>query len=223
MNTTQAPAVIEVQVPGSPTTWSELGFAVTDGVVSLARCSVRPGMPRLALGVAAGGGLGNGNLLAADWLGIPLVAVDRAELPATTPPRHPNGVLGTDHIVVMSPDLDSTAAAIRSMGWEIRRQRLTTLMGVDVVQLFVWAGAALLEVVCAVEPTEFIREPSLWGVALAAEDLDATVERLGERIGTPRDAVQQGRRIATIRRRGTDLGLEVAIMSPHRSDHDSAV
>ncbi|NLA37396.1 MAG: hypothetical protein GX868_17160 [Actinobacteria bacterium] len=224
---TVPPAVIEVHVPGSINTWADLGFDVTEGVVALERCSVRPAMERLALGIATSGpkrggtAAGASRELPAHWLGIPLVKVHPHTRSASTPSPHRNGVRGVDHIVVMTTDLDATVAAIHSMGWEIRRQRPTTMLGFEVVQLFVWAGAALLEVVCASEPNEFIREPVLWGVSLAADDLDATVEFLGERIGAPRDAVQKGRRIATVRRRGTDLGLEVAIMSPHRQEPGS--
>ena len=208
-------------MPGSPATWVELGFAVTDGVVALGRCSVRPGTERLAFGVVFSEGPGERPDTArrpTEWLGIPLVPIDHPTANAETPAVHPNGVHTTDHIVVMAPDLDAAVAAIEATGWEVRRERPSTIMGVAVVQLFVWAGTALLEIVCATEPNEFIHEPVLWGVSFAAADLDATVEHLGDRIGTPRDAVQEGRRIATVRRRGTDLGLEIAIMSPHGSD-----
>ena len=54
---------------------------------------------------------------------------------------------------------------------------------------------------------------SFWGVVVNVEDLDAVCERIGpELIGRPKDAVQPGRRIATIR---TDagLGLPVALMT----------
>ena len=50
---------------------------------------------------------------------------------------------------------------------------------------------------------------------MVADDLDATAEWLGDRVGTPKDAVQPGRRIATLRHRDLGLGLPVAIMTPH--------
>jgi hypothetical protein len=55
----------------------------------------------------------------------------------------------------------------------------------------------------------------VWGVVFVVEDLDATVAWLGpDVVSTPRDAVQSGRRIASIRRE-VGLGLPVALMTPH--------
>jgi len=47
---------------------------------------------------------------------------------------------------------------------------------------------------------------------LAVADLDACAELLGERLGSIRDAVQPGRRIATVRK-SAGLGLPVALIS----------
>jgi hypothetical protein len=57
-------------------------------------------------------------------------------------------------------------------------------------------------------------EPArLWGLVFVVNDLDAAVERLGpDVIGAPRDAVQPGRRIATLRS-GAGLGVPLALMS----------
>jgi hypothetical protein len=55
---------------------------------------------------------------------------------------------------------------------------------------------------------------AFWGLTLVSADLDATRAALGdELIGAPRDAVQAGRRIATVRR-SAGLGTAVAVMSP---------
>jgi hypothetical protein len=52
-------------------------------------------------------------------------------------------------------------------------------------------------------------------VVFVVDDLDATVAWLGpDVVSTPRDAVQSGRRIASIRREA-GLGLPVALMTPH--------
>ena len=51
--------------------------------------------------------------------------------------------------------------------------------------------------------------------AVFVDDLDATVAWLGpDAVSAPRDAVQPGRRIASIRRE-VGLGLPVALMTPH--------
>jgi hypothetical protein len=50
-------------------------------------------------------------------------------------------------------------------------------------------------------------------VTLVSDDLDATAAVLGERLGAVRDAVQPGRRIATVRREA-GLGTPLAFMTP---------
>jgi hypothetical protein len=57
------------------------------------------------------------------------------------------------------------------------------------------------------------RPARLWGLALLAPDLDATVTALAEHVGAVRDAVQPGRRIATLKR-SARLAVPVALMSP---------
>jgi hypothetical protein len=51
-----------------------------------------------------------------------------------------------------------------------------------------------------------------WGITFAVGDLDEAARTLGDRLGSIRDAVQPGRRIATIRREA-ELGLPVALIS----------
>ena len=51
-----------------------------------------------------------------------------------------------------------------------------------------------------------------YGLALATADIDATAGSLGPLLGEVRDAVQPGRRIATVRREA-ELGLPVAFMT----------
>jgi hypothetical protein len=45
------------------------------------------------------------------------------------------------------------------------------------------------------------------------DDLEAAAERLGDRLGRVKDAVQPGRRIATVRREA-GLGVPLALMTP---------
>ena len=53
----------------------------------------------------------------------------------------------------------------------------------------------------------------LWGISFLVPDMDATAAALGDLLGAPRDAVQPGRRIATLRREA-GLGPAVAFMTP---------
>ena len=73
-------------------------------------------------------------------------------------------------------------------------------------------GDALLEVVGPKEP-DGDGPASFWGLVLVVDDIDAAAERLGALLGTPRDAVHEGRRIATVRREA-GLGTAVALMTP---------
>jgi hypothetical protein len=78
-------------------------------------------------------------------------------------------------------------------------------------------GEPILEVVEAPEGTSVARNPGgparLWGIAFLVADMDATGSVLGELLGTPREAVQPGRRIATLRPEA-GLGPAIAFMTP---------
>ena len=108
-----------------------------------------------------------------------------------------------------TPDFDRTRAALAAAGFEERRVREA---GPDKRQAFYVVGDALLELVGPATP-DGDGPAAFWGLVLVVEDLDATVERLGPLAGAPRDAVQPGRRIATLRREA-GLGTAVALMSP---------
>jgi hypothetical protein len=56
------------------------------------------------------------------------------------------------------------------------------------------------------------RPAHFWGLALLSEDLDRTAAAFGEHSSGPRAAVQEGRRIATVKR-SAGLCVPVALMS----------
>ncbi|HEU0024026.1 MAG TPA: hypothetical protein VFQ12_05325, partial [Thermoleophilaceae bacterium] len=100
------PTVDELIVADPPERWRAAAFAV-DGEA----CEV--GTVRLAL---AGPGEHRGivgwsvrALFSEDLDGLPTTASDR---PPAAGGRHPNGVVTLDHLVVMSPALDRTVAAL---------------------------------------------------------------------------------------------------------------
>jgi len=126
-------------------------------------------------------------------------------------PPHPNGAIGVDHVVMTTPDFDRTLAELESDGFELRRIREA---GDDARQAFYVIGPALLEVVGPRQPAPD-GEARLWGVTFVVSDLDATAVLLGDHLGAPRDAVQPGRRIATVRREA-GLGPGVAFMTPRK-------
>jgi hypothetical protein len=59
-------------------------------------------------------------------------------------------------------------------------------------------GPAILEVV-GVPSAEPEQPACFWGLVVVVKDLDALADRLGQRLGAPKPAVQPGRRIATLK------------------------
>ena len=140
--------------------------------------------------------------------GLPTLGSDAPPREPAPPSAHPLAAAGVDHVVVATPDLERTFSALERAGLERRRVREA---GPDARQGFYVVGDAVLEVVGPREP-DGDRPASFWGLVLVVEDLDAAAGRLGPLLGTPRDAVQEGRRIATVRREA-GLGLAVALMT----------
>jgi hypothetical protein len=152
----------------------------------------------------------------------PRTGGQRATGPTT---RHPNGVVALDHVVVRSPDLDRTVAALEAAGVELRRRRVADPAlgaasgnGADlrratpaVVQAFFRMGPTILEVVGPAEATGD-GPARFWGLAFAVADLDATAAFLGARLRPAVDAVQPGRRIATLDR-GAGSSVPIAFLS----------
>ena len=132
------------------------------------------------------------------------------------PAEHPNGISSIDHVVVRTGDQARTIAAFEAVGLEVRGGRSTTSYGAPMRQTFFWAGDVILELVGPDEGEPPTDEPtSIFGLALVADDLDATAASLGDLLGTPKDAVQDGRRIAGLRHTDAGIGLPIAVMSPH--------
>lgn len=113
-------------------------------------------------------------------------------------------------MVVFTPDLGRTTVALERAGIELRRVREPSEPGPPVRQAFFRLGDPILEVV--EDPSGDAGPARFWGLTFAVADLDATAAVLGERLGEVRDAVQPGRRIATVRR-SADLGLPVAMIA----------
>jgi hypothetical protein len=185
-------------VADRPECWRDLGFSVDErGALELGGVSINLGAP--------GTGITGWSLPAID--GLPTCPAD----PMTTPVAHPNGVIALDHVVVLTPDFDRTAAAFEAAGLSFRRVR----DGGGFRQGFRRAGPAIVEVVEAVGappgPARF------WGLVPIVSDLDALCARLGsELVSDPKPAVQPGRRIATVRR-GAGLSCAMAFMTPEGS------
>ena len=147
--------------------------------------------------------------------GLPTSRSDR--LPPAERIAHPNGVTALDHVVAISSDLDRTVAALRAAGLDLRRVREQPTPAGAPRQAFFRLGESILEVVQApaeaIERTGGDRPAFFWALAFVAPEIEATVAALGDRVSAVRDAVQPGRRIATLRR-SAGLSPPVALITP---------
>jgi Glyoxalase/Bleomycin resistance protein/Dioxygenase superfamily len=205
----QPPTLDELFIAGSADPWATAGFTASGDT-----CEV--GSVRLRFG---GDGRGILAWSVRDVNGHELDGLDTrasAEPPAAGGP-HPNGTLSIDHLVVISPDLDRTADTLRDAGFDFRRLREGDTPGGSQRQAFFRMGEVLLEVVEAPAGTKIAADPSgparLWGISFLVDELETPAAVLGDALGEPRDAVQPGRRIATVAT-GAGLGPAVAFMTP---------
>jgi len=172
-----------------PEPWEALGFAPDpDGLVAL-------GDERIAL-TGRGGGI-----LEVTAPGVDPDEPDGLPLRGQTPLRvvegsHPNGASVVDHLVVVTDSLARTVGALESAGLVLRRTAGKTA--------FLRLGSYILEVVETGEgPARF------WGLVIVVPDPGA----MPGPVGAAKDAVQPGRRIATVSREA-GLGVALAVMSP---------
>ncbi len=202
----------ELVLADTPERWAALGFALSDGCVQL-------GSVRLAFSdPEAGGGIVCWSLRGIASTELDGLATRLSERPVPAAAgEHPNGALGIDHVVAISPALDRSVSALQRAGLDLRRIREEPTPAGAPRQAFFRLGEEILEVVA--EPEEVVarsggteRPAHFWGLALRVSDLEHTVESLGEHAGRIREAVQPGRRIATLRR-SAGVAIPLALMS----------
>lgn len=203
------PRLVELTVGDTASTWAGLGFDVRGDRVRLGDVDV----------VLTGGGggvlgwslAGVGDVTSLVEEGLAATVVGGGAEPAAG--AHPNGVASVDHVVVATPDLDRTVTVLGRAGFALRRRRDAG----KVVQAFFRLGdkgGPVLEVVGGPAPTGD-GPASFWGLALTG-DVDLAAVAMGDLLGAPRDAVQPGRRIATVRR-GAGSSVPLAILTPRLS------
>jgi hypothetical protein len=202
----------EILVGDPPEAWTAAGFSVDeDGTCRIGTVRVRlvgrDGGKRIlgwSLRDVPTARLADGRLD-----GLPTTA---SAAVAPEPASHPNGARHIDHVVLLSPNLPRTSAALATIGLEPRGERETDTYGAPMRQIFFRLGEVILELVGGTEPGE--GDPGFFGLAITVEDLDAAASLLGEHLGQPKDAVQEGRRIATLRHREVGMSVATALMSP---------
>ena len=202
--------VAEIDVADAPDAWARAGFAVdSDDVCRVGGVNIR----------LAGSGRGSG-IVGWSLRGLPDGSADELDgIPTTRssavvsmPALHPNGVTDIDHIVLFSPDLDRTVAALAAIGVEPRRERDAQLGGRPIRQIFVRFGDVIIEVVGSPEAAS--EGPStLWGITYEVANIDATAAYFGDRTAPVKDAVQPGRRITTLRHHELGMSVRSAMIS----------
>ena len=210
---TDASAVDEIVVAAEGSAWRAAGFAVGDdgrvdvGSVALQLDGATAG--RRIVRCAMRG------IRSEEFDGLPIMRSEGPLAANGTVPPHPNGVTRIDHVVAFTPDLDRTVAAGEALRLDLRRIRDEPAPAGSPRQAFFRIGEVLLEVAQA-PPGSPLKPDSparFYGLAFVVEDIDATAALLGDLCSEPRDAVQPGRRIATVRKQAS-LGLPVAFMTP---------
>jgi hypothetical protein len=206
------PELAELEIGDPPEQWAALGFdvsptgAVTLGGVKLSLGVAGKGITGWALrGIEATDAIDGLRTRVVDTPPTPVIdeSVDR-EAAGADLSAHPNGTIALDHVVILTPDFDRTAAALAEHGMPLRRESERN----GARQGFRRLGPAIMEIVQAPDG-----DTRFWGLVAIVSDLDALGERLGDDLGAPRPAVQPGRRIATLRR-SAGLGLAFAFMDP---------
>ncbi|GAB2968988.1 VOC family protein [Nocardioides montaniterrae] len=194
-------------VADEPEVWASAGFAVEDGALVVGSLVLRFGGDGTGIVGWALSGLPDGIV---DVDGVAVLGLDAASTSAAG--HSPNGVTGVDHVVLMTPNLTRTLDALAVVGLEARRTRDAEMLGTPMRQVFYRLGPTVLEVVG--EPDGRGDGPaSLWGITFTVRDVDATAAYLGEGLGRVKDAVQPGRRIATLRGRSFGISVAVAFLS----------
>lgn len=202
------PALVALDIAGPPDPWIELGLAVADAVSQVGDVTLRfgnegDGVPGWALRGIEG---------PADLDGLRTLWLPEPVRP-TAPVEHQLGALAVDHVVIATPDAPRTFAAFERAGFILRRERDGGSAERPLRQGFFRHGEATIEVVGPRDAADD-GPASFWGLTLVVADLDAAVAQLGDaRCAPAQDAVQPGRRIATVRE-AAELPVALALMTP---------
>ena len=192
-----------ITVADPPEAWADAGFRVDGDTCRVGAIDV------ILAGPEAGKGLVEWALRGLRSTELDGLRTEEAAAPpdgeaaASEPaPPHPNGVIRIDHVVAFTPDRMRTVAALENAGLDLRRLRDEPTPAGGGFQAFFRLGEAILEVIEAPEgsPVPPDAPARLWGLAFLVDSLEQTRSVLGDRLSDPRDAVQPGRRIATLKR-----------------------
>lgn len=207
----------EITVADPPEAWAAAGFHVgADGCAWIGGVRLRfvgRDQGKRILGWTLAGAR-SGSLEGGAIDGLPTASVVSSDDDVDDDrPAHPNGAQHIDHVVVLSPDLDRTVAGFESIGLSSRGERTADTYGAPMKQVFFRMGGVIIEVVGSPDQAGQ-GDAGFFGLAITVADLEATEALLGDRLGDAKDAVQPGRRIATLRHRDLGMSVATALMSP---------
>jgi hypothetical protein len=203
------PTLDELRIADEPGAWEALGFTLSDDRLTVGATRIR------LLGRGGGEGICRWLLRDVDTTELDGLPTDRSTAPAPAPQAHANRAIAVDHVVVLTPDLDRTVAALQAVGLPLRRRLEPPDAPRPLRMAFLRAGEAVVEVVERADGAQRDVPAAFWGLVIVVEDLDTVARQAGDRLGAPRDAVQPGRRIATVRPEA-GLSAAVAFMTPGR-------
>lgn len=205
------PAVVEIEIADDAGCWRDAGFAVDEAGTAQ--------VGSIGLHLVGRGDAGKG-VRAWTWSNLggdgPIdgLATRAGARPSAAPGTHPIGATILDHVVVVTPDLERTVPAFEARGLAVRRVRHTDAYGPAFRQVFFRGGETIIELIGPDEATDGDdRDAHFYGLAFTVADLDATAAGLGDRLSRIKDAVQPGRRIATLRHEAFGISVPIALMS----------
>lgn len=200
--------LVALHVGGALTPWQAIGLMFDEHTCTLADVDIvvsgeTPGLHGWTIDI------GRDEIIEIDGIRTTLVSGTESRPPSSTIGRQK--VIGLDHVVVNTDNIDRTTEAITAaLGLEVRRERQ---LGNGAVQRFHKLDNTIIEVVSGPHITQL--GASLWGMVASVDDLFDLAEELGENTTSPpKKATQPGRYISTVRG-SVGLGVPFALMTPH--------
>jgi hypothetical protein len=200
--------LVALHVGGALTPWQAIGLMFDEHTCTLADVDIvvsgeTPGLHGWTIDI------GRDEIIEIDGIRTTLVSGTESRPPSSTIGRQK--VIGLDHVVVNTDNIDRTTEAITAaLGLEVRRERQ---LGNGAVQRFHKLDNTIIEVVSGPHITHL--GASLWGMVASVDDLFDLAEELGENTTSPpKKATQPGRYISTVRG-SVGLGVPFALMTPH--------
>jgi hypothetical protein len=208
VSVSNSPQISELSLPGAPSLWEALGFAVVSGSFVVGEVTCRLGATEPSWGFAGADSVPN------EICGIPATGAEPPP-PSSGTSRHANGAFKIDHVVLVSQSPTKTKEELEAFGLVSKGARLLGSGSSRRAAVFFWSGELLIELVGpADEAPEATSLAQLWGVTFVADDFDRVAAVAGDLVSPTRDAVQPGRQIVTIDG-AAGLGVGVAFITPH--------